>query len=60
MKPPNGNPPANEVAAERAWLRAHGVPANEAAHLITTGKSRKQNADDTSNWLKDRPKGKTA
>lgn len=55
---PNDKPPANEVATQRQWLRNHGVPANVAVQLINPANTRRQNANNCANWMKDRPKAK--
>jgi len=48
-KPPDGKPSATELGAQKAWLRAQGFTAAQAAKL-NMGKTRKENAAEIASW----------
>ena len=48
-KDPNGQPSATELGAQKAWLRAQGFTAAQAAKL-SMGKTRKENAAEIASW----------
>jgi hypothetical protein len=51
VKPPHGNPSATELGAQKAWLRAHGFTAAQAAQLNRSN-TRSQNAQIIARWQK--------
>ena len=50
-KPPDGKPSATELGAQKAWLRAQGFTAAQAAKL-NMGKTRKENAAEIASWYR--------
>lgn len=48
-KDPNGNPSATELGAQKAWLRAKGFTAQQAAQL-NMGNTRRRSAEIVAGW----------
>lgn len=49
VKPPDGKPSATELGAQKAWLRAKGFTAAQAAQL-NMGNTRRANAAIIAGW----------
>lgn len=48
-RPPDGKPSATELGEQKAWLRAHGFTAQQAAQL-NMGNTRRQNSVIIAGW----------